>query len=52
MRRQTQLGVIESIDHLLTVVSEWMSGDRCTHVSVCVCVCLTDMLHCADWRNA
>ena len=41
VRRQTQVGVdgVESIDHLIIAVSEWMSGDWCTHVSVSVCVC-------------
>ena len=29
-----------SIDHLLIVVFEWMSGDWCAHVTVCVCVCV------------
>ena len=27
---------IMSIDHLIIVVFEWTSGDRCAHVSVCV----------------
>ena len=29
-----------SIDHLLIVVFEWMSGDWCAHITVCVCVCV------------
>ena len=45
MRGQTQFGVVvEIIDHLLIVVSEWTSGDWCAHVTVCVvcvCVCVT-----------
>ena len=28
----------KSIDYLLIFVSEWMSGDWCAHVTVCVCV--------------
>ena len=32
--------VVESIDHLLIIVSEWTSGDCCAHVSVCVCACV------------
>ena len=41
-RRWTQFGVVvvEGINHLLIVVSEWMSGDWCVHVTVCVCVCV------------
>ena len=40
-RRQTQFGVVvESIDHLIIVVSEWMSRDWCAHMCVCVCVCV------------
>ena len=40
MRRQTEFGVVrvESIDHLLIVVSEWTSRDLCAQVTVCVCV--------------
>ena len=40
LRRQTQFGVVvvQSIAHLLIVVSEWTSGDGCALVSVCVCV--------------
>ena len=41
MRKQSQFGVVvvESIDHLLIVVSEWTSRDLCAQVTVCVCVC-------------
>ena len=28
----------KSSDHLLIVVFEWMRGNWCVHVSVCVCV--------------
>ena len=40
MRKQSQFGVVvvESIDHLLIVVSEWTSRDLCAQVTVCVCV--------------
>ena len=44
---QTQFGVVvESINHLLIVVSVWTSSDMCAHVTVrvcvyvCVCMCV------------
>ena len=49
VRRQTQFDVVESISHLLIVVSEWTSGHWCVHVTlwecvcVCVCVCVCDV---------
>ena len=44
MRGQTQFGVVvEIIDHLLIVVSEWTSGDWCAHVILCVRVCVCDI---------
>ena len=41
MRKQTQFGVVvDSVDHLSVVVSEWRSRDWCAQVTVCVCVCV------------